>query len=94
MLGKNFAYISRGVIEIESGNRQASATSHIKAMDWPVLDVQVLDDTIYHLVQNDEMIRSIEKLERYEVFLEGSQLTWQLHRCYLVHPSKLVHCRQ
>jgi hypothetical protein len=55
------AYISRGVVEIEAGNRQAGATSHIEAMDWPILNVQVFDNTIYHLVKNDEMIGPIEK---------------------------------
>lgn len=52
------------VIESEASDRQAITSSHIEAMSGPVLDIEILDNSIDHLVQGNEVVRLVSSTVR------------------------------
>lgn len=48
-----------GVIKGKTSKEHAIASCHIEAVDGPILDVEVGDDTIDHVMENNEVVRSV-----------------------------------
>lgn len=49
--------IASRVIECESGDSYSVATGHVEAVCGPVLDIQVGDHGVGHVVKYDEVVR-------------------------------------
>jgi len=85
--------VAGGVVEGETGKEHAIASCHVEAVDGPVLDVQVRDDTINHVVENNKVVRSVMLASNRYIEVDDVRTSHFL-RLILHHPNKLLRSRQ
>lgn len=81
--------VAGSIVHVETGDRQAVTACDIKAVDGPVLNVQVFDDAVYHFVQDNKVVRSAY-VSALELKVERKRLTWHCLHLSLAHPNNFV----